>query len=147
MDAFAGVILNTIGDMAINIGKTLIGIGIGIDALKASLGSLTGGIAIAAGVALIASGALVKSFAGKLTGAATSATASLGTGGGGVATNESPADVIEPTEVQNNQPQTAVTLNVQGDILDSDETGTRLVSLLNNAFDQKGVVLNASGIA
>jgi hypothetical protein len=36
---------------------------------------------------------------------------------------------------------------VQGDILDSDETGTRLVSIINDAFEKDGVVLKGASFA
>ena len=51
---------NTLGDMAINLGKYAIAHGIAIEAIKKSLKSLNGVTAVAAGIALIALGAGVK---------------------------------------------------------------------------------------
>jgi TP901 family phage tail tape measure protein len=66
------VVLTTIGNMASQMGKLAIGIGIGIEKIKASLASFTGFGAIAAGVALVALGAFASAQAGK-----------IGAGGGG----------------------------------------------------------------
>ena len=66
------VVLTTIGNMASQMGKLAIGVGIGIEKIKKSLLSFTGFGAIAAGVALVALGAFASSQAGK-----------IGSGGGG----------------------------------------------------------------
>ena len=66
------VVLTTIGNMASQMGKLAIGIGIGIEKIKASLSLFTGFGAIAAGVALVALGAFASAQAGK-----------IGSGGGG----------------------------------------------------------------
>ena len=66
------VVLTTIGNMASQMGKLAIGVGIGIEKIKKSLLSFTGFGAIAAGVALVALGAFASAQAGK-----------IGSGGGG----------------------------------------------------------------
>jgi hypothetical protein len=64
----AGLLLTTIGDMAIQMGKLAIQVGIGIGAIQSALKSLNPAVAIAAGVALIALGSLVKSAAANIAG-------------------------------------------------------------------------------
>ena len=131
--AFGNAALNIIGDMAIQIGATLIGIGLGIDAIKLSLVTLTGGYAIAAGIALIAVGALLKSLsAGSATQGATSGGVATGGGGGFVPVEPNPEDNI------NEKDKSKITVNIQGDVLDSRESGLRIVELINDAFDTQG---------
>lgn len=52
--------LGTIADMAVQLGKMAIGIGIAVQGIKAALSSLNPVLAIAAGVALVALGSVVK---------------------------------------------------------------------------------------
>lgn len=60
------LLLGTIGDMASQLGRLAIGIGIGMESIKASFRSLTGVGAIAAGVALVALGAAFKAGAANI---------------------------------------------------------------------------------
>ena len=66
------VVLGTIGNMASQLGKLAIGIGIGVKGIKKALQSLNPAVAIAGGIALIALGAFASAQAGK-----------IGSGGGG----------------------------------------------------------------
>ena len=52
-----------------------------------------------------------------------------------------------PDEVEQREPYTNITVNVSGDILDSDETGSRIVNLINNAYDKEGIVINRGAVA
>jgi TP901 family phage tail tape measure protein len=65
------VVLGTIGNMAVQMGKLAISIGIGVEAIKKALQSLNPAVAIAAGIALVALGSFAKSQAGKIGGGAT----------------------------------------------------------------------------
>jgi len=75
--ALAGSLLNSMGNFMTAWGAQLILVGLGAEALKASLASLNGIAAIAAGVALVAAGAGAKAMAANFnnTGAASSASA------------------------------------------------------------------------
>lgn len=138
---FRNLVLNIIGDMAIQIGTTLVGIGIGIDQLKLALGTLTGGVAIAAGLALIAVGGLIKSLgAGGIsaTGPA-DAGGGFGVSSGGGGFGFTPDEISSATEER--KPKEGLVVNVNGDILGDENSGKRLVDLMNAAFDANGVSL------
>ena len=68
------VVLTTIGSMAMQMGKLAISIGVGVEGIKKSLQSLNPGVAIAAGIALVALGSFAKAKAGE-----------IGSGGGATA--------------------------------------------------------------
>jgi TP901 family phage tail tape measure protein len=139
--AFAGVALDALGNLAISVGTTVIGAAISIDALKKSLfGSPAA--AIAAGVALIAIGGAIKAFASQFSaGASSGGLPSSGAGGGGTAafgqTTETDDVVTDPQGAG-----TSVNVTIQGDVLDSDESGSRIVNLINEAFEKEGVQVN-----
>lgn len=144
---FGATILNIIGDLLINIGQAAIAIGIMIDRVRDSLVTFFGGNAIAAGLAAIALGGILKAVASSMMGSGFKA-GPTPTFGGGV-TNVGGAPVTQPviteTELQEReterQTQANVTVTINGDVLDSDETGTRIVNLINQAFDKQGVVI------
>ena len=133
MGDFAKSMASMLGDMAIQIGETLMLSGIGINALF----GLSGSAAIAAGAGLIALGSILKSFSGGGSEGATSipdpATGFDNTTGLAGPLDETLGD--EPGSIEKQQ---QVQLVVQGDILDSEETGTRLLEILNEEFDNKG---------
>jgi hypothetical protein len=86
-------------------------------------------------------GGFLKALSGGGGGATGAATA----GGGGVAAASEPggfnaAQPIAGTEMMA-RPSTVVNFTVQGDILDSDSTQSRIVQLLNDAIDTKGAVV------
>lgn len=72
MTDVAKALMNPIADLAISLGVILLGVGKGIEALKASLATISGPIATIAGIALIALGTAAKAGVAK-----------LGSGGGG----------------------------------------------------------------
>ena len=74
-NALASTVLGTIGDMAINLGKLAISMGITLKGIVEALKSLNPVVAIVAGIALIALGTMVKGAAGNI--------AKGGKGGGG----------------------------------------------------------------
>jgi hypothetical protein len=141
--AFGKFILTTVGDLAIQLGNTLIGAGIGIESLK----SLKGGAAIAAGAGLVALGSILKSFTGS--GAGSSGAPSTGGGTGSSAPIDSfdSATLSEPDDIEERSTGPKVQLIVQGDILDSDQTSNRILDLLNKNFDDDAGALNNASFA
>lgn len=95
------------------------------------------GVAAAANVAKIASTQFGQGISG---GTGFSAG---GSPGGGVASGvTSPATPITSNvPAAQSKPGTAIEVNIQGDVLDSDQTGLRIVDLLNSAFDKQGVTV------
>ena len=68
--------------------------------------------------------------------------------GGGIAASPSVAtDLTQTQDLQRQDVGTSVQVVIQGDVLDSEESGSRIVSLINNAFDKKGVVINQGVMA
>lgn len=130
---FLAIVVSALGDLAISIGTTVIGAALAIDALKASVVG-TGAIGVALGGALVAIGAALKVFSSSLGGSGGGAPisgfdAGVGGGGGGLVT--SGASFAAPEERV--EPETKVVVNVQGSILDSDETGLRIANILKEA--------------
>ncbi len=110
--------------MAIQLGETLIFTGLGIEALK----SLGGAAAIAAGVGLIALGTILKSFSGEGGGADAASTGGADTVASAITDASEVDELAEPEE-----PDTKVSIVVQGDVFDSSETGLRIAQILEEA--------------
>lgn len=139
---FGKVLMGILGDVAIQIGTLLVSMGLGIEQLKVALATFNGAALVAAGAALVVLGGALKAMSGGLGSSAPAAS------GGGVAASPSATTELTPTEqLTRAEPQTAVQVTIQGDVLDSDESGSRIVSLINQAFDKKGVVLNQGVMA
>lgn len=138
LSAFGKSILSVFADLAIQTGTILIGIGLGLDALKA----LSGFAAVAAGIGLIAIGGVLKALTGG-GGSVPSGNTGVTATGGGVAFTGDTQTLIQQNEERDmiRAPQTVVNFQVMGDILDSSDTQNRIVSLLNDAIDTKGAVI------
>jgi hypothetical protein len=144
-DAFANFgkfVLQTIGDLAIQMGQTLLAAGIGIEALK----GLGGSAAIAAGAGLIALGAVIKAIAGG--GGSTSSSTSTGGsnfsgGAGGEATLAE--DIAAPESIQESGPRVALT--IEGNVFDTDDTRKSIVTFLNEEFSESGASLENASFA
>ena len=143
-DDFGAGVTGIVGDLAINIGQTLLFTGSAIEAFITAINGLfpgSGFAAAAAGLGLIIFGGALKASVGKSGGAPSSS-------GGGIASSPSSSTDMTPTqELERMEPQTAVSVVINGDVLDSDESGSRIVSLINQAFDKKGVVINQGVMA
>jgi hypothetical protein len=121
--AFAKGFLGMLGDMAIQLGSTLLFAGDGMQSLFA----FQPAGAIAAGIGLIAIGGILKAFA--------SSGGPQG-GGGGVASSPSNAGgaITENPSLEDKKAQTSVIVNVQGNILDRKEAGLELIEIMNEHF-------------
>ena len=137
MKAFAKAMFQMIGDVAIQLGTSFI-----MQGIAHSLNPLTpglGGPLIAAGAALAAFGGAVKVLAGgggATTGGGTSSSGGVGSFG---TDTEFAASGLSSDDLQNQEPKTQIAVNIQGDVLDSQESSLRIVQLLNSAFDEQGV--------
>lgn len=138
LSAFGKSILGVFADLAIQTGTILIGIGLGLD----SLFKLNGLAAVAAGIGLIAIGGILKALSGAGGGVPSGNTGVTATGGGVAFTGDSQT-LIQQNEERDmvRAPQTVVNFQVMGDILDSSDTQSRIVALLNDAIDTKGAVI------
>jgi len=155
---FSATVLGILGDLLINIGQSIIAASSAIKALAIALANPFGFLGgLVAGGALIALGAALKALANSKSKAAASY------GGGSVATYTPPppptptfgggvTDVGgQPVNLGNSnnydfqerdrQVRQDVQVIIQGDVLDSDETGLRIVELINKAFDKQGVTV------
>jgi len=126
---FGKVILGIIGDVLITIGTSILATGKAIEALKASLTTFFGGFAIIAGLALITLGGALKALGGGGLGVPTPAS-----GGEAAAAPQT----LVPPEIEEQEKQTAVTVNVEGAVLDPVGTGQQIVAILQETFDTNG---------
>ena len=140
--AFGKFVLSTFGDLAIQMGQTLIAAGLGVKALR----GLDPSGAIAAGAGLVALGAVIKSFVGGGGGAS----APAATGGGAAASDDFTSratPLSEPDSIEERDSGPKVQLVVQGDILDSEQTGNRILDILNKNFSDSGGSFNGASFA
>lgn len=136
--SFQSTILNLLGDFAIQVGLLVIGIGQAATTVASALTNFfTGPAAVVAGLALIALGGALKALAGGPGAAA----ASAGGGGGGLSTGAAPATDEEPVFGDPRRNQTDVTVVVQGNILNTRDSGLEIISSLQSYFDTNDGVL------
>lgn len=131
-DKFGKAIIGVVGDMAISLGTYAIAQG----AVMQALGSnpfTAGGATIVAGIALIAIGTALKSFSGEGGGATTGiGTSAVGSG------SDAGSAATQQQEQERVVPSTAINVNVQGNIVDSRETGLWISEVIQNSFDLNG---------
>lgn len=135
--AFSDAFLRSIGGMITQLGQSYI-----LQGIAASVNPLTPG----AGAGLIAAGIALSTFGGVLggTGGGSSAGPAAGAAGG-EPVQVQPVDQVVAEEPGQKTAQVQVV--IQGDVLDSDETGLRIAEILNQAYDKQGVVVKQGVIA
>lgn len=129
--AFGKAVLDLFGDLAIQIGTFFIAAGIAKTALFTDF---TGGQTIAAGVALVAIGTIMKSLFG---GSGSSAT----TGGGAGTISESPTETATSNLANAEdikEKTTKVEINVAGTVLDPISVGRQISQILSDTFEATG---------
>ena len=128
--AFGKAFLQSIGQQAVALGTKFV-----LEGAAISFSPTSGGPAV--GVPLIAKGTALAAFGGAI-----SAFGGGGAGGGGAGgANNSQSDSFQPdrdlitsdTAEERAQAETRVSISVQGDIFDSEETGLRLSKILESA--------------
>lgn len=140
--AFSEVFRSMIADLASAAGDFFIGQGLGL---------LLGGDFVR-GPGLIAAGAALKLLAGTLGGSTQSNATpvnNVGSTGGGIASSsgdgltasDNNSDIIGLDEVERERVVPQVNLTIQGDIFDSEETGTRIAGLISEAFENEDINL------
>jgi hypothetical protein len=132
--AFGKAVLGVFGDLAIQLGQFFIIQGIAVEALK----SLGGAAAVAAGIALVALGTLLKGLSGGEGGVGGGSSATPGSVG---APNDSAGPGVQPDEEV--ERSTAVTVNVEGTVLDPIGVGTQIANLLDEVTDSNDITVNA----
>lgn len=145
-EAFGKAVLSTFGDLAIQTGQFFIAQGIAISALSSIFPPSA---IIAAGAALVAFGTLLKSFAGGasgVSGGAGTVGADIGGGtgpGGTFAPPELPPDeeLVAGDRGDDFERSKAITVNVEGTVLDPRSTGLQIAELINDVVDSDGVVI------
>lgn len=133
LSAFGDALLQTFGKTLSQLGQGFI--------LQGIAQSLAG---FGSGAALIAAGAALSIFGGALSasgGGETGGTAAMGApaAGGSAETGFDDGGQIE--DQVEREPETVVNLNVQGDILDNQDTPRRLAELLNAGFERENLKL------
>lgn len=142
---FSNTVLSIIGDTAIQLGNLLIAAGIGVNSLAQSLASFNGAAAIAAGAALVVIGSAIKSLSTSSSAAAAGIPGAIGS----APTTSDPVE-LEPTtqeQLQQREANQQITVQIQGNVFDSDETGLRIVDILNKEFDKGGSVIRSGALA
>lgn len=134
-DDFGSMIMNLIGDVAIQIGEFFLLTGTGLIALLSN--PLTAGFTtVAMGLALIGFGALMKSMSGG--GPSFAGGGGFDSGGGVSSTPDTTAQI----ETEQAKPKTDVTVVVQGNVFDRRETGLYIAEIINDNFDINGTKLS-----
>jgi len=133
---FGTFLINTMGDLAIQLGQFYIAEGLA----KMFLITNNPAAQIGAGVALVALGSIMKAFFAGGVG---------GKGGGGVAAvgampapGQSSTPVpADPQSIQERKPDTRVSIVVQGSLVRQEELGQFITETLNESFAKQGVTL------
>lgn len=131
MAAFATAFLSAVGDAAVALGTNFLLTGIAYSFSGNPEWEAKAGPLMAAGAALAAFGGVLSGLSG---GGAQSSGAGAGSGIGSTPTAD-----IQPSELEAEK-KSRVTVNIQGDVLDSRDTGLRIVELIQQAFDTSGAV-------
>lgn len=140
LKAFAQAFLGVIGQTAVQLGTSFILQGIALSLNPLTPGS--GGPLIAAGAALATFGGALSALAGGGGGPAGGGVGVARSGAGSFGEPGTPlGEPVATEEFERQDPTAQVQVNIQGDVLDSQESGLRIVSLLNEAFDRDGAVI------
>lgn len=139
--AFGKAILGVFGDLAIQLGSFYFLMGLG----NLFLNPAAGAAQIAAGLGLIVLGGALKAIAGGGGGAAAGAGGGVASAGGGGLEQPATSSSAALSQPQKQEPQTNITVQVQGNILDRRQTGLELAEVIQESFGSNGVVFATGG--
>jgi len=131
--AFGKAVLGMFGDLAIHMAQFYLAQALA-SVLAFNYAAAAGSFAAAAGLFVL--GGALKALGGGGGASASSGAAASGGGGGSTA-----AITTQQQQPEQQQRSTAVTVNVQGNILDRRQTGLELAEAINEAFSADGVVI------
>lgn len=138
LDSFFNTFIASIGNMLIQAGAAFIIEGIALSLLYQPNGPPL----IAAGAAMSVLGGVMSAVGGGPKPIAGSSEGGGVAGGiGGTFGQPSSTDLVQSEKAK---PGTNIEVNIAGDVLDSDETGIRIVDIINKAFDKQGVTINGA---
>jgi hypothetical protein len=141
LEAFGKSLLNSLGQMAIQMGTMFIAQGIAF--MWAGLAN--GPPLIAAGAALATIGGVLSVIGGT---GPRDASGGGGTAGGGIGYNDNnnnPVnDIMAPEDTVAQTPQTAVNLTINGNVMDRRETGLEIAKILEEQFADQGLVIRGA---
>lgn len=138
---FGNVVIGLMGDLAIQVGTAILTTGQAIEALRASVVSMFGGQAIAAGIALIALGGAMKAYAGSATETAASGSVAAQTGGDSYGTQQGESSSFNDDPEIERRADSQINVTIQGNVLDGDESGLKIVEMINKSIRDQGAVL------
>jgi hypothetical protein len=140
--AFGKVFLGILGDIVIALGNSFIAAGIANTFIP--LFGFGGIGAIGAGAALVVLGGALKALSGGAGSSSFSQSPGAGNQGGGNFSDTNNFNPANPVDVQRVQPNTVVNFTINGDVFDSDATQDRIVKLINDGVDTKGLVVRGN---
>lgn len=141
--SFGKVFLGILGDIVIALGNSFIAAGIANSFIP--LFGFGGVGAIGAGAALVVLGGALKALSGGAGSSSFSQSPGAGNQGGGNFSDTNNFNPANPVAAERVQPNTVVNFTIQGDVFDSDATQDRIVKLINDGVDTKGLVLRGNG--
>lgn len=146
-DNFGKQVLNILGDLAIQMGTTILLASTAIQNLKLAIFG-PAGPGIASAIALIAFGGLLKALSGGGGESSGVSAGSFGSGGGGTADigGGSFAAAV-PDQDATRAKGTLVNVNVEGNILDRRESGLEIAKIIQEQFDVNGGVIAQGSFA
>ncbi len=135
--AFAGAMLSALGQAAIQMGATYILMGIARAFSSYGLDPTATGL-IATGSAMSVLGGALMAVGGGISGGNSASTdISSGGGGGSFSSGAGGGSEFDQSYIRKTDGP-SIAVNIHGDVLDSKESGLRIVELINSAFKDQG---------
>ena len=144
---FGAQVLNILGDLLINVGQAILAAQFAaLELFKSLANPANAFFGIASAAALIALGGALKAVSSAKASGVSSPAPAPTFGGGVTDTGGFPAQPTIRDEDRERRTSQDVSVVINGDVLDSDDSGIRIVDLINRAFDKQGVTVRR-GIA